>query len=102
MRRSILFIFIPAAVMLIVLIGAIFNYILAQNVSSPDTKRVYMINLTSGGNGTRANASAQNTQPSSALNENEKIKSTENMFTKCLSSALCPDYDYHPSSIWEA
>jgi hypothetical protein len=57
-----------------------------------------MVNLIRDGNGTGANATAQNTQPSSALNENEKIESLGNLPTNCLGSALCPDYDYYPSS----
>jgi hypothetical protein len=97
LRRDILFIFIPVAVLLIILIDGTFNYIIAQNVSSPDTKTLYIINLTSGGNGTDANASVQTTQPSSALDESENTQSIGNMPTKCLGSALCPDYDYYPS-----
>jgi hypothetical protein len=85
-------------VLLIILIGATFNYVIAQNVSSHDTKTLNVINLTSGGNGTGANASGQNTQPSSALNESENTESIGNMLTKCLGSALCPDYNYYPSS----
>lgn len=99
MHRVILFIFILAALMLSLISIAMYNYIIANKESSPDTKVLNMINWTSDGNGTGTNATAQNTQPSSALNESEKIKSIENIPTKCLGSALCPDYDYYPSSL---
>ena len=75
-----------------------YNYIIA-NEWSFDAEVLNMINWTSDGNRTGTNATAQNTQPSSALDENEKIKSLENMPRKCLGSALCPEYDYYPSSL---
>jgi hypothetical protein len=102
MHRVILLVSILAALMLIIISSAMYNYITTQSVSSPDTKVLNMNSLTRDGNGTDTNATAENTQPSSVLNENEKIESLENIPTKCLGSALCPDYDYYPSSLQEA
>ena len=78
---------------------AMYNYIIAHKELSTDTKVLNTINWTSDGDGTGTTTTAQNTQPSSALDENEKIKSLENMPRKCLGSALCPDYDYYPSTL---
>jgi len=79
-------------VLLIIIIGATFSYLTARDVTSHDTK-TYIVNLTNGGNGTGAIASAQITQPFSALNESENTDSIGNMPSKCLGSALCPDYE---------
>ena len=90
MYRVILFIFILAALMLSLISIAMYKYIIA-NQWSFDAKVLNFINWTSDRNKTGTNTTVQNTQPPSALNENEKIKSTENMPTKCLGSALCPE-----------
>jgi hypothetical protein len=58
-----------------------------------------MINFTSPGDGTVANPFSQSTQITSVLNESKIIEDIENVPTKCLGSALCPDYDYYPSSL---
>jgi len=79
-------------VLLIIIIGATFSYLTSRDVTSHDTKE-YIINLTNGGNGTGGTASAQNTQPSSAIIKSENTDSIGNMPRKCLGSALCPDYE---------
>lgn len=86
LNRGILFISMLIAVMLIVL-----SYVIAQNMSSPDTKVLNMINSTSGGKVTGANPTAQNTQTSSALVESENIGRIESVPNECLGSALCPN-----------
>jgi hypothetical protein len=72
--------------MITILYGVTYNYIITQYVSS-------------GGNGTVANPFSQSTQITSVLNESKIIEDIENIPTKCLGSALCPDYDYYPSSV---
>gem|GEM_PF-1496135 len=81
MHRYILFI-IPVTVLLIIITGVAFNYLTAQNVTSHDTKK-YIINLTNGGNGSGATASAQNTQPSSAIKESENTDSIRSTPKTC-------------------
>ena len=97
MYRVILFIFIIAALMLSLISIAMYKYIIA-NQWNFDAKVLNMLNLASDGNKTGTNSTAQNTQPHSTLSESEKVKNIEDMPTKCRGSALCPDYDYYPSS----
>jgi hypothetical protein len=69
----------------------VLSYVIAQNMSSPDTRVLNMINSTSGGKVNGANPTAQSTQTSSALEESENMERIASVSNKCLGSALCPD-----------
>lgn len=73
-----------------------------EKVSSPDTRILNMINSTDHGNGTGTHAFAQDAKPASALNKSWSDENIIKFPTKCRGSALCPDYDYYPSSFWDA
>ena len=85
MSRGILFTSILAG-MVFILANASLGYVNSQNMTN--ITRVNMTNTTIVGNETGGNATAPNTQTSSALEgDNMEISDAP----KCLGSALCPD-----------
>jgi flagellar biosynthesis/type III secretory pathway M-ring protein FliF/YscJ len=85
-NRGAQFISILIAVVLIAL-----SYVIAQNMSSPDMKVLFMNNSASGGKVTGANLTSQNTRTPLALGEGENIGRIPGVPNECLGSALCPD-----------
>ncbi|HJY09430.1 MAG TPA: hypothetical protein VJ250_00675 [Nitrososphaeraceae archaeon] len=86
MSRGILFTIILAGILSIIAIASL-GYVNLQNMTN--IPRVKMTNTTIVGNETGGNATAPNTQTSSAL-EGDNMDMISDA-PKCLGSALCPD-----------